>query len=102
MGCDRVILLATASAGFALSILADDFPDARLFAMPPPSLRTSSIPVAKPQTTGTNSVEIVLTSESSYEAAVQRFEALSGGPVLRQPPPHEEPGGAYGAVKGVL
>jgi hypothetical protein len=97
MWCRGVILVTTLAGALALPILADDFQPA--FALTPPVLRTNSAPLKAP-TVLTNAADVVLTSESSSEAAVQRFEALSGGPVLRAPPPHDEPGGAYGFVKG--
>ena len=99
MWCRGVILVTALLGNIGLLSLADDAPPPQAFALTPPILRTNSIPAAKPPNIATNTVEIELTSESSNEAAVQRFEALSGGPVLRPPPPHDEPGGAYGFVK---
>jgi hypothetical protein len=83
--------------GALFSSLAADLSQRPTFAMPAPTLRTNlALALA---VTNTTAVEVVLTSEVSVQAAVQRYETLYGRPLLTPVPPRGDPGGAYGFLK---
>jgi hypothetical protein len=76
-------------------------PDARLFTVtvalrsleaPPPVNRSEA-----------NSATAVMTLENAREVplelAIQRYEAMTGSPLLAVPVPRDDPGGAYGVLK---
>ena len=78
---------------------ADVAPDLKLFSVTPPCLRTNFMPTPPPAPIGSPPVEVTLTRETSVELLTQRYEAMTGTPLLSRIPPLPEPDGAYGFLQ---
>jgi len=91
--------LISVGCATALAAFGADAPDVRLFAITQPALRINSVPVEISEPPPPPAVEVTLTHEAPIELMTQRYEAMSGTPLLYRPPTPQEPGGAYGFLK---
>jgi hypothetical protein len=78
---------------------AETAPDVKLFAITQPILRTGAVPIGIPQAVPPPPVDVTLTREAPIELLTQRYEAMTGAPLLYRPPTPQEPAGAYGFLQ---
>jgi hypothetical protein len=78
---------------------ADTAPDVKLFAITQPTLRTSAVPIEPSQIAARPPVEVMLTREAPLDLLTQRYETMTGTPLLYRRPTRQEPAGAYGFLQ---
>jgi hypothetical protein len=88
------VLWATLVCAFCVDIP----PDVKLFALTQPTLRTSALPIERSQIAAPP-VEVTLTREAPIELLTQRYETMTGTPLLYRPPTPHEPAGALGFLQ---